>query len=248
MTKKENTKTVKKEILEKNKELEEVEEFEDFEKFEDEEMENNVFEENDINLEEKDEDYENLSLEDRIINVEKKTNAIFIFVIIITILAALNLAFVVNSSSYSNSDSSTNTESLGDYDVSDFEEISASDIEKLSKKETIVVYIGRSTCGYCIQYLPILKEVQTAYGYTTKYIDIAKILDFESTTGGILDQEAYETLINMSTSDDQKGIMDQFGSTPMTLVIKKNKIINSVVGLVDSATLGSLLQKSGFDE
>ena len=52
----------------------------------------------------------------------------------------------------------------------------------------------------------------------------------------------------MSTSEDQEGIMDQFGSTPMTLVIKKNKIINSVVGLVDTATLEALLEQSGFGD
>lgn len=271
--------TIKKEIekveeVEETEELDELEEFEEFENFDDDDIEetDEIEEDNDEDSddeeetiddideddedEEKDDidtslenDYENLSLEDRIINVEKKTNAIFILVIILTILAIINLAFVLNNSA-SNETITTDTteETLGDYDVSEFDEISAADISSLSKKDTIVVYIGRSTCGYCVQYLPILQEVQEKYDYTTKYIDIAKILDFESSTFSVLDQESYDTLINMSTSEDQEGIMDQFGSTPMTLVIKKNKIINSVVGLVDTATLEALLEQSGFGD
>ena len=42
-----------------------------------------------------------------------------------------------------------------------------------------MIYIGRSTCGYCVQFVPVLTQVQKELGgYTTYYIDIAKILEF----------------------------------------------------------------------
>ena len=194
-------------------------------------------------------EYEDLSLEDRIINIEKKVTAILWLVVITMIVAILSLIFVISddttkSESDSDTTSTTETESSAEYDVSKFKEIKAQDLEKESKGKTIIVYIGRSTCGYCVQFVPVLKEVQEKYSYTTYYIDIAKILDY--TKGGTLDDKANKIMQNFATTDDQKDVMKDWGATPMTLVIKNNKIVDSLVGAADSSTLETIVKNNGL--
>lgn len=153
-----------------------------------------------------------------------------------------NIKFTKSETSQSTDD---NDELSGDYDISKFDEIKATDISSESKDKTILVYIGRETCGYCVKFIPVLQEVQEKHSYTTKYIDIAKIIDY--TSGNISDQDAYDTLIKMDTVEEQSSVMDEFGATPMTLIIKDNKIIDSVVGYVEADTLTSLIDKNGLE-
>lgn len=196
------------------------------------------------------EGFDELTTEDRLISIEKKVNATLILVVIMAILAIINLSILVSNNSgqtTTNEDLTPNsTDTSADYDVSEFDEIKASDLSKESKNKTIVVYIGRSSCGYCVQFVPILKSVQEKYNFTTKYIDIAKIIDYNSSS--ISDQDAYNLLTNMKTNSEQKGIMEQFGSTPMTLVIKNNTIIDSIVGATDESTLTKLIEDNGFSK
>ncbi len=194
-----------------------------------------------INL---DDEYEELSLEDRVISIEKKVNWTFGLTIVITILLILVLIFVLASdtapSETKNNGSDTQESTNADYDVSSFKEITAQSIKKTSKGKSILVYIGRSTCGYCVQYVPVLTEIQKKYNsYTTYYIDIAKIIDF-SGTGGVLDSEANEIMQNLD-----KDFMDSnWGATPLTLVVKDSKIVDSIVGYVDATTLDNFVKSN----
>lgn len=196
------------------------------------------------------EDFDELTTEDCLVSIEKKVNATLILVVIMAILAIINLSILVSNNSgqtTTNEDLTPNsTDISADYDVSEFDEIKASDLSKESKNKTIVVYIGRSSCGYCVQFVPILKSVQEKYNFTTKYIDIAKIIDYNSSS--ISNQDAYNLLTNMKTNSEQKGIMEQFGSTPMTLVIKNNTIVDSIVGATDESTLTKLIEDNGFSK
>ena len=196
------------------------------------------------------EGFDELTTEDRLISIEKKVNATLILVVIMAILAIINLSILVSNNSgqtTTNEDlTQTSTDTSADYDVSEFDEIKASDLSKESKNKTIVVYIGRSSCGYCVQFVPVLKSVQEKYNFTTKYIDIAKIIDYNSSS--ISDQDAYNLLTNMKTNSEQKGIMEQFGSTPMTLIIKNNTIVDSIVGATDESTLTKLVEDNGFSK
>lgn len=196
------------------------------------------------------EGFDELTTEDRLVSIEKKVNATLILVVIMAILAIINLSILVSNNSgqtTTNEDLTPNsTDTSADYDVSEFDEIKASELSKESKNKTIVVYIGRSSCGYCVQFVPILKSVQEKYNFTTKYIDIAKIIDYNSSS--ISDQDAYNLLTNMKTNSEQKGIMEQFGSTPMTLVIKNNTIVDSIVGATDESTLTKLIEDNGFSK
>ena len=84
---------------------------------------------------------------------------IFYALVVIGVLLALNLCvnLIVNSKSNSNSTTkkTTTTTEDGEYDVSEFETLTTSElIDKITDGGTQVVYIGRSTCGYCAKFLP----------------------------------------------------------------------------------------------
>ena len=192
-------------------------------------------------------EYEELTLEDRVINIEKKVNWTFGLAVVITIISVLILIFILadGTEKAGNTDSQSGepTEVSADYDVSAFKEIKAQDIKKESKGKNILIYVGRSSCGYCVQYVPVLTQVQEkSKKYQTYYIDIAKILDFSSATGGILDQEAN----NIMQQLDKEFMESNWGATPLTLVVKDSKLVDSIVGYVDADTLEALIKKNGF--
>ena len=192
-------------------------------------------------------EYEELTLEDRVINIEKKVNWTFGLAVVITIISVLILIFILadGTEKTKNTDSQSGepTEVSADYDVSAFKEIKAQDIKKESKGKNMLIYVGRSSCGYCVQYVPVLTQVQEkSKKYQTYYIDIAKILDFSSAAGGILDQEAN----NIMQQLDKEFMESNWGATPLTLVVKDSKLVDSIVGYVDADTLEALIKKNGF--
>ncbi len=194
---------------------------------------------------------EPLTLEDRVANMEQKLNIVLVLAVIMTVVAVATMFIVIfkGDSKSKNNSNETKTEEKEDvvtydYDVSAFKEISASEIESESKGKTILLYIGRSTCGYCVQFVPILTEVQEKHDYTTYYLDIAKIYDYQN--GVVLDSAAEKIMLDLKTSDSQKGIMSNFGSTPMTLVIKNGKVVDSIVGYVDAGTVETLVSSNGL--
>ena len=169
--------------------------------------------------------------------------------IIIALLVAILIALIIGVSKlYTNNSTSTNSSEEIDYntkyDVSMFKEISASDIEKETKDKLSVVYIGRSTCGWCAAFLPNLWQAQEEYGYETLYVDIAKIIDYEN--GGILDQNSYDILNNITGDSYEDYMESNLGSTPMILIMKDNKIIKAQTGYSEYDTFDKLLNEAGI--
>ena len=167
--------------------------------------------------------------------------------IIIALLVVIIVVLIIGVSKlYSNTSSGDNNETNYNtkYDVSMFKEISASDIESETKDKLSVVYVGRETCGWCAAFLPNLWQAQDEYKYETLYVDIAKIIDFEN--NGILDQNSYDIMMNL-TGDNYDGYMeDNFGATPMILIIKDNKIINAQTGYSEYADFEKVLNDAGI--
>lgn len=167
------------------------------------------------------------------INYTDSLNKIFYILIVITVILGLNL--IVNiiknadntSSNENNSEESTST----DYDVSKFETLTTTEAaEKISKGETQVVYIGRSNCGYCVKFVPILKQAQDDLGYKTIYIDLNEV-----------------------TSDDKEKLVaydsyieENFGYTPMVLVFKDGKYVSGWVGYTELEEFKSFLADAGI--
>lgn len=178
-------------------------------------------------------------MEEKLNKLNSKVNFL-VFLVIVSLF--LNIMILGGGSSQGVVDDDPTQDLV--YDVSDFKEITAADIASFDKDEINVIYIGRETCVWCLNMLDALKQAQKDYGYTTKYIDISKIIDFSKNV--IIDAEAYETLTNLKTAKDQEGVMAKFGSTPMMLIMKNNKIIASQVGYSDYDTFAKVLEKGGL--
>lgn len=120
-------------------------------------------------------------------------------------------------------------------DTSAFDVIGMSDVEKLSKDETIVVWIGLDTCGYCQAYSPLLASVSNKYGITAKYIDASTMTD-----------EDYNILVALEGEEGWEGYGSNFTGTPFTMIIKNNKIIGGINGYVESQYIEEAFNEAGL--
>ncbi len=132
------------------------------------------------------------------------------------------------------------------YDTTPFKEIVGKDILEESKDDTIVVLVARQSCGYCAMYAPVITKVSDNYDFTVRYLDLEKVIDVFSPNWDVIDQESYNAMVSLPTASGYETFMDDFGATPMTIVIKNGKIIGGVVGYVEEDTLIKALKDSGF--
>lgn len=261
MAKKRNNKV--KEIEMELEEIEENEVDEDLEEIdvdEDEDLEEkkslkkkikNIIDDEDDDSDEEDEE---ITMEERLVLIEKKITFILVFLVIIAIMTFVTLVCSLSG------DSTTPTTNTGDdtyipetttYDTSAFKEIKGTDIAAESKNETIVVMVGRQSCGYCAQFAPVLEQVSKNHGITARYIDLAKILDFTtgSQTVSISDNDSYNAIVNLSGSGDYKTFAkDNFGYTPVTMIIKNNKVIAGASGNMTAENLEALFKTGGLSK
>ena len=149
------------------------------------------------------------------------------------------------SSGESNENNSTGDTS-GSYDTSMFKKIGAKDLASLSNGKTIVVWIGRQGCGYCSLYAPRIHSVGKSYNVPVYYIDLGTIFDFSGTQVTIKDQAAYDTMLNFQTDAENADVLDNFGSTPMTLFIRDNKIVGNIIGALDESQVEQTFKDEGF--
>lgn len=166
----------------------------------------------------------------------KILNKIFYTTLAIAIILGLMLIVnIVKDNSNSSSTSGTEeTETTGEYDVSMFTELTTSDaVKRIKKGNTEVVYIGRSTCGYCVQFLPNLQQAQKEYGYDTVYIDLEKVTEDDK-----------NSLLTLDNSENY--ISENFGYTPMVLIFKDGKLSNGWVGYAEYNTFAQFLETNGF--
>ena len=231
-------KTKKKNI--KDIEIEEV--VEEIEEFDDEEFEV------DIDDETEDFTYEELTMEDRIISIEKKVNTMFVLTIIVAIISLITLLTNFNSVPTDNTEDTHASETSGSYSTDSFVKVGAKDLASLSKGKSIVVWIGRQGCGYCTQYVPTITSVGEKLGIDIHYLDLADIFDFSTNPVSLKDEEAYTLLEGFATDEENKDIMQELGATPMTLVIKNNKIVGSFTGALPEEQVLSTLKAEGFKE
>lgn len=98
-------------------------------------------------------------------------------------------------------------------------------VKAYKNKSTDVFVIGQTTCGHCTNYKPTINKMARENDVVINYID-------------------YNTL----TSDEQKEIgeldkrFDSFG-TPLTLIVKKGKILDEISGNTDYDTLYKKLKE-----
>ena len=155
----------------------------------------------------------------KILKINKLIMILLIFILIVLTLGVSKMYYNENlNETVSDSQSEYNT----DYDVSMFTEIKAKDIKNKTKKSTEVIYIGRETCSWCAAFLPALWQAQDDYGYTTLYIDIAKIIDFSN--GSVIDQDSFDILNNLDNLLNDSS--SSFIIFPFIFFIRNMPIIN----------------------
>ena len=106
--------------------------------------------------------------------------------------------------------------------------------EAVSSDTAKIVYIGRSTCGYCVQFLPILQQAQTDYGYETLYLDITTVTTTEQ-------QDKI-----LAFDNEEEFLKQNFGGTPMVLLMKNGKIVDTWIGYAEYSEYSAWLEKNGF--
>ena len=193
--------------------------------------------------------YEELTVEERIIGIEKKVNTMFVLTIIIAVLSLITLLTNFNSgATAAPEEEQTEVSGTATYSTDAFVKVAAKDLQSLSKSKTIVVWIGRQGCGYCGQYVPTITSVGKKLGIDIHYLDLADVFDFSTNPVTLKDEKAYDLLANFATDEENKEIMNELGATPMTLVIKNNKIIGSFTGALPEADVLTALKAEGFKE
>lgn len=169
------------------------------------------------------------------VNYTEILTKIFYTLIVIAVISAANLFVnIIKNGQVAETKESTETEETGEYDVSMFNKKTTTEtIESINKGNTEIIYIGRSTCGYCVKFLPILQEAQNKFGYTTTYIDLTEMTS---------DDQA-----NLIALDNEEGyISENFGYTPMVLIFKDGKLVNGWVGYAEYDTFASFLNENGI--
>lgn len=193
---------------------------------------------------------EDLTLEERIINIEKKTKVSFWLNIITVVLIAFLLIMVLgsgNSSTAGGSGDAGSQEETVAYDTSAFKEISPADISNESKGKSIVVWVGRQTCGYCAMYAPYIKQAADNYGITAYYIDLATMINFNVENPYVTDATAYDTLRSLTGKGEWETFaQDNVGGTPLTLIIKDGKVIGGVSGAAAVDKIENVFSTAGL--
>ena len=171
------------------------------------------------------------------VEIKELLKKLLICAYIIMGLLAVNTigVFMKNVEVTTSSDSKEETQQTEqdvEYDVSMFDTVDAEKTVKLFEEDdTQVIYIGRSTCGYCVQFLPVLQQAQKDYGYKTKYLDITTVT--EDGQKSILEKD-----------NDEQFLTTNFGSTPMVILVKDGKLVDGWVGYAEYDTFAKFLEEN----
>lgn len=173
-------------------------------------------------------------------NNEEMLKKIFLFVKILIVIAVINTILLLvalgedgsTKKTVSSGNTTTQEQENTEYDVSEFDAIEANEFMKLfsdKKSGTNVIYLGREGCGYCISFLPHLKQAQANLGFTAKYLDIAAVSDADAN--------------KITALNDFLG--ENYGYTPIVIVTKNGKFVDGSVGYLEYDELVDFLNKSG---
>lgn len=166
--------------------------------------------------------------------IKKTLRNIYIMLIAILCLTIISSTAILSYVFVHSNDKkvANNNPNSYEYDVSKFKEISYDEFMKLYKKdEQSLIYIGRSTCIHCVNFIPVLKQAQKDYGYKTYYLDISKI------------NEKQMQEIKKLDSFLEKN----FGGTPMVIIVKDEAILNNGwIGESDYETFSKYLEDTGY--
>lgn len=180
--------------------------------------------------------------EEKII-LKKLLNCAYIIIALLAINTLIILVSSINDAgrykkdstkTSENSGTGSQNEPTGEYDVSMMNAVDVKEAIRLfDAKETQVIYIGRSSCGYCVKFLPSLQKAQKEYGYKTNYLDITTVTE-----------DGHSDLMKKDNKD--KFLEKNFGATPMVILVKDGKIVDTWLGYSEYDDFAQFLEKNGF--
>lgn len=112
--------------------------------------------------------------------------------------------------------------------------------ELIKNKKKNIIVIGQTTCSHCIAIKPALNSVAHEYDLTINYLNLTKLTKEEST-------EFFESLEDIGYDDPEFIKKGSFG-TPLTLIVKKGKVVNYISGLKTFSQLVREFTKAGLIE
>ena len=187
------------------------------------------------------------------INYTTILNKIFTALVVIAIILGVNLLFTMisltngGSGSNNSSNSSTSGTQTNDYDVSDFDALTLTQVLKLfDSKDTSVLYLGRSSCSACVSFLPTLKSVQKDLGFKTKYLDITTVDTSSSDYNTFISKLTKEIEVNANGTKSTGKISEFYGYTPMVIIVKDGKAVNASVGALSESNFKKFLSSNGI--
>lgn len=159
-----------------------------------------------------------------------------LIIIIVLLIVNLFVVILVNGDSKDTEteevETTEETESQ-EYDVSMFEAIDLDGLKDAFNSEEIqVVYFGRPTCGYCVQFLPVLQQAQSEFGYKTKYVDISTVSE----------DDAEEI------KDLDEFLDENYGTTPIVILVKDGKLVDGHIGYAEYDTFVDFLNDNGIEK
>lgn len=132
------------------------------------------------------------------------------------------------------------------YDTSVYNVIKPSEIAKASKGKTIVLWVGRQSCGYCGMYAPYINEALNNYGIKGYYVDLATLINFNAAEPYVSDEEEFGILAGLKGEGEWDGFAAEYvGGTPLTLIIKDNKVVGGLSGYTDTNTIMQVFSDAG---
>ncbi len=168
---------------------------------------------------------------------------LYILIALATICTVTYIVRVTTNGSNKTNETLT-TEENEDYDVSMFKSIEPKEFIKLTKSEdTKVVYFGRSTCGYCVKFLPNLQKAQEELGYKTYYVDIANIETSSDEYNDML--SLIDGMAEKYNKDNGTDYESLYGYTPTIALVKDGKIQNIWIGYSEYDAFISWLNENG---
>ena len=156
--------------------------------------------------------------------------------VIIALLVINTFVLIVSNvdTKKSTASTTTTTEENEEYDVSMMNTVNVDKVLKLyESKSAQVIYLGRSTCGYCVKFLPALQKAQKEYGYKTNYLDITTVSE--------------EDQAKLLKKDNDEGFLAKnYGATPMVLVVKNGKLVDTWIGYSEYDSFAKFIEDNGF--
>jgi len=160
---------------------------------------------------------------------------ICLYALIAILVINTTILLVKDGGTSTKDNSNAETSENIDYDVSMFTSVTADTLEDAVSEDTAkIVYIGRDSCGYCVQFLPVLQQAQEDYDYETLYLDITTVTTTEQ-------QDKI-----LAFDNEEKFLEENFGGTPMVLLMKDGKLVDTWIGYAEYSDYSEWLEENGF--